>query len=405
MRKYIDLPLLHDHHNHVSLYAALEGIPDLGGLEPPAAYALLAAQPRGALSLVKGWRTELLPLGEPELAGLPPLLILNFSLHGYALTPSALPFVAELWPEFAERHADRAWGEAHLPSLFVFDSRVGGLTMEKLRAFMEGLASVGTGSVEDMSTAGSDALKLIASSPYAQRIISWATPLVYKGLGLEEKKRVEGMKLFLDGALGARSAALGESFLGGGEGFLVYREEALLAELARVASASKRVAMHAIGSLAIEQGLTALESLASDGLRFDRPRLEHVQFISLSQARRAKALGVVLSVQPNFNSDSVDYLDRLPQGLAARNDPFRMLIDEAGFVPGEDLVLGSDGMPQGPEYALRMSLFPPVEAQRLSLAEFISGYGKARGLPGAMSPKGIRLEVDEEARSLKRVDS
>jgi len=404
MKKYIDVPLLHDHHNHVSLYAALEGIPDLGGLEPPAAYALLAALPRDALSLVKGWRTEVLPLGERELEGLPPLLILNFSLHGYALTPSALPFVAELWPEFAERHADRAWGEANLPSLFVFDSRVGGLTMEKLSAFMEGLAAVGTGSVEDMSTAGSDALRLIASSPFAERIVSWATPLVYKNLGAEDKERVEGLKLFLDGALGARSAALGEPFLGGGEGFLVYSEKSLLAELADVASSSKRVAMHAIGPLAIEQGLAALESLASDGLRFDRPRLEHVQFISLGQARRAKALGLVLSVQPNFNSDSLDYLDRLPQGLAARNDPFRMLIDGAGFVPGEDLVFGSDGMPQGPEYALRMSLFPPVEAQRLSLAEFLCGYGKARGLPNTMPPQGLRLEIDEEMRSLKKVD-
>jgi hypothetical protein len=405
MKTRIELPLLHDHHNHVSLYAALGGLPDLGGLEPRAAYALLAAQPRDALSLVKGWRTELLPLGRPELEGLPPLLILNFSLHGYALTPSALPFVAELWPEFAERHADRAWGEAHLPSLFVFDSRVGGLTAEKLSAFMEGLAAAGTGSVEDMSAAGVEALRLVASSSYAKRIVSWATPLVYRELGPEERRQVEGLKLFLDGSLGARSAALGEPYLGGGEGFLVYSGPGLRAELADIASSSRRVAMHAIGPLAIEQAISALEDLARDGLRFDRPRLEHVQFVSLAQARRAKALGAVLSVQPNFNSDSDDYLDRLPPGFAARNDPFRPLIDRAGFVPGEDLIFGSDGMPQGPEYALRMSLFPPSEGQRLSLSEFIAGYGKARGLPSNVPPAGLRLEVDEEARSLKRVDA
>lgn len=405
MKRRVELPLLHDHHNHVSLYAALGGLPDLGCLEPRAAYALLAAQPRDALSLVKGWRTELLPLGPRELEGLPPLLILNFSLHGYALTPSALPFVRELWPEFAERHADRAWGEAHLPSLFVFDSRLGGLTAGKLAAFMEGLEAAGTGSAEDMSTAGAEALRLIASSPYAQRIVSWATPAVYRELQPEDRERVEGLKLFLDGALGARSAALGEPFLGGGEGFLVYGKEALLSELAWVASSSRRVAMHAIGREAIEQGISALEELAREGLSFDRPRLEHVQFISLAQARRAKALGAVLSVQPNFNSDSVDYLDRLPPGLAAQNDPFRALIDNAGFVPGEDLVFGSDGMPQGPEYALRMSLFPPEEGQRLSLSEFISGYGPARGLPPASSPQGLSLEVDEEARKVKRVDA
>ena len=60
-------------------------------------------------------------------------------------------------------------------------------------------------------------------------------------------------------------------------------------------------------------------------------RLEHVQFITLPQARRAKDLGVILSMQPNFNSDSEDYADRLgPRDLEA-NNPFRMLIDQAGF--------------------------------------------------------------------------
>jgi predicted amidohydrolase YtcJ len=256
-----------------------------------------------------------------------------------------------------------------------------------------------------MSTAGADALSLIASSPYARRIVSWATPTVYRELQPEDRERVEGLKLFLDGALGARSAALGEPFLGGDEGFLVYKKEALLSELAWAASSSKRVAMHAIGREAIEQGVSALEELARDGLRFDRPRLEHVQFISLAQARRAKALGAVLSVQPNFNSDSVDYLDRLPPGLAAQNDPFRALIDGAGFLPGEDLLFGSDGMPQGPEYALRMSLFPPEEGQRLSLSEFIAGYGRARGFPSGTTLPGLRLEVDEEAREVKKVDA
>lgn len=403
MKRRIELPLLHDHHNHVSLYTALVGLPDLSGLGPEEAYSLLASQPKDSLTLVKGWRTETLPLGQAELEGLPPLLILNFSLHGYALTPAALPLVRELWPEFAERHADRAWGEANLPSLFVFDSRVGGLSAGKLAAFMEGLAALGVGSTEDMASAGAEALGLIALSPYSGRILSWATPAVYRDLGPAERGLVVGEKLFLDGSLGARSAALGEAYRGGGEGFLVYGEDELMDEIAEIAANGKRLSLHAIGPLAIEEALSSLEKLAADGLVLERPRLEHVQFIDPLQARRAKELGAVLSVQPNFNSDSTDYRDRLPAGFPERNDPFRMLIDEAGFLPGRDLIFGSDGMPQGPEYALRLSLFPPVPGQLLSLEEFVAGYGPALGLPAAPPPASI-FELDDEKRSLKKVE-
>ncbi|MCK7509969.1 MAG: hypothetical protein MZV70_42005 [Desulfobacterales bacterium] len=51
-----------------------------------------------------------------------------------------------------------------------------------------------------------------------------------------------------------------------------------------------------------------------------------------------------------------------------------MVIDEAGFIPGKTLILGSDGMPHGIEAALRNSLFPPFPQQRLTLEEFIAGY-------------------------------
>ena len=102
--------------------------------------------------------------------------------------------------------------------------------------------------------------------------------------------------------------------------------------------------------------------------------MEHAQLISLEQAKRAKDLGLIMSMQPNFNIDSVDYASRLPAGVAERNNPFRMLIDDAGFVPGTDLILGSDGMPHGVEYATEQSFNPAFESQKLSRKEFIAGY-------------------------------
>ena len=67
--------------------------------------------------------------------------------------------------------------------------------------------------------------------------------------------------------------------------------------------------------------------------------------------------------------------DRLPDGYPERNNPFRMLIDQVGYIPGDDLLFGSDGMPHGIREALRQSLFPPYAGQTLTLEEFVAGYG------------------------------
>lgn len=51
-----------------------------------------------------------------------------------------------------------------------------------------------------------------------------------------------------------------------------------------------------------------------------------------------------------------------------------MLIDYAGFIPGKDLIFGSDGMPHGMMSALQSSLFPPFPGQVLTMSEFKKGY-------------------------------
>ena len=86
--------------------------------------------------------------------------------------------------------------------------------------------------------------------------------------------------------------------------------------------------------------------------------------------------------------------------LLLRNNPFRMLIDQAGFEPGQDLIFGSDGMPHGIEYALQWSLFPLYPGQRLTVDELVTGYG--------VHPEGRGhsvLTVDPEARLVKLLAS
>ena len=397
MERRIELPLAHDHHTHASLYAAFTGLPDLGVRDAGEALAFLRRLPGDRLNLVRGWRSALLPLTRDDLATLPPLVLVNSSLHGFALSPAALPPVQKLWPELAERYDDRAWGERHLPDLFSFYGRVAGLDSAKLAAFMGSLADAGIGSVEDMTVSGPEALALFGSPPWTGRILSWATPAVWAGLGAGERAACRGQKVFLDGSLGARSAALDAPFLDGETGILVYGDEELEELLAGVAAEGCGLSLHAIGHRAIAQALEILGRVICSGPGFPLVRLEHAQFIDPGQARAARELGLQLSMQPNFNADSTDYADRLRSRHLAENNPFRMLVDTAGFRPGIDLVFGSDGMPHGPEEALRCGLFPPFKGQALSVAELAAGYGPARGTADSYSSH----LVDEENQRVR----
>lgn len=391
-------PWRFDRHTHVSLYAALRACPSLAGLRRSEALALLGKLPAGQVTLVLGWHSSQHAFSAEELETLPPLLLVNKSLHGIAMTPAARALLADLEPELVERHSDSAWCEQMLPRLMALYARFAPLTEGSLHAFMEDLQRLGIGAAEDMLLTDAQALGVMTHSLWARRLRYWATPEVFRSLTEEEQWRLEGLKLFTDGALGARTAALSEPFLGGAEGLLLYSDEELHAILTELHPFRKALAIHAIGDRAVEQVIVCLERLDSAGLRFPAIRLEHAQFITEPQACRAKALGLVLSMQPNFNSDSVDYSDRLEASWLARNNPFRMLIDRVGFQPGKDLIFGSDGMPHGVEYAFQWGLFPAFEGQRLQLDELLAGFGEAPESEG-----GCLLEIDQDSRSVRLI--
>jgi predicted amidohydrolase YtcJ len=386
-----------DRHSHVSLYAALEGCPDLSACgDPSGALALMRGLPADRLSLVRGWHSGRLPLSAADLADLPPVLLVNLSLHGLRLSPAAARLLRDTDPELVERHTDPAWCERNLDRLLVLYGRTAGLTPAKLEAWIQGLEAVGIGAVEDLLLTGTEAWRTMRASRWADRMPWWTVPAIFETLPAEAQAECAGLKVFTDGALGARTAALDEPFLGGEPGLLLHAGEALRCALADLHAYGKPLAVHAIGDRAIGQALDVLEDLDRQGLRFPLVRLEHVQFITEPQARRARELGLVLSMQPNFTSDSADYADRLDRARLARNNPFRMLIDRVGFRPGRDLIFGSDGMPHGLAWAARWSLFPPFEGQRLGLEELLAGYGAA---PGSLAPR--ELVVDEAAQSVR----
>ena len=124
--------------------------------------------------------------------------------------------------------------------------------------------------------------------------------------------RLGQVKVFADGALGPRTAAMIDPYLGepGNYGLTVTDKEALQELAVRAAANGLALSVHAIGDKANHDVLDVFESLrlaeapeARDRLRH---RIEHVQLLHPSDFARLGRLNVVASMQPlHATSDMV----------------------------------------------------------------------------------------------------
>ncbi len=195
------------------------------------------------------------------------------------------------------------------------------------------------------------------------------------GLGSDWLK-VGGVKVFCDGALGARTAAISRPYADdlGNRGMLVHKRRDLEEILATANEADLQLAIHAIGDRGIGEVLKVLAGILEETPRQDaRHRIEHLELPSHSHLEEMERLGIVASMQPNFigewgGTDGM-YLSRLGRERTARNNPFREVLDT-----GVKLVFGSDCMPFSPMYGIRSAAGAPHQAQRISLREAFAAY-------------------------------
>ncbi len=180
--------------------------------------------------------------------------------------------------------------------------------------------------------------------------------------------KLVGVKAFLDGSLGARTAALGEPYADdvddpANTGMLLFSSEELQALVRRAEGMGLQLFLHAIGDRAIGAALDAIEAEASPGNPL-RHRVEHMEVPTPEQLDRFKDLRVVASMQPNF---IVQWSD--PGGMNERRlGPERARTSEGlrdVWGRGIPLAFGSDGMPFGPLYGLQGAIHHPVEEQAL----------------------------------------
>ena len=153
---------------------------------------------------------------------------------------------------------------------------------------------------------------------------------VRSGYG-DERLRVWGVKSFLDGSLGSRTA---EMLDGGGVTGIPQGE--LVELVRRCAVAELNVCLHAIGDAAVRRALDALQPFGR-AWRLWRPRIEHAQCVHRDDVPRFAASGVIASMQPLHAVSDREMVEKLWPGRVEASYAWGALA-RAGAV----LAFGSD---------------------------------------------------------------
>ena len=115
----------------------------------------------------------------------------------------------------------------------------------------------------------------------------------------DERLDVRSVKLYTDGALGSRGAALLEPYddAPDSSGLLFAERDALISKIAAANAKGFQVGVHAIGDRANRVTLDAFESVQGDAPSQLRNRIEHAQVVSLEDIPRFAELGLIASMQ------------------------------------------------------------------------------------------------------------
>jgi predicted amidohydrolase YtcJ len=168
------------------------------------------------------------------------------------------------------------------------------------------------------------------------------TPWLY-----DDRLRLEGLKLFADGALGSRGAWLKQPYADDpkNSGNRLLTGTQLRNLMSRAAMDHFQVAVHAIGDAANAEVLGAIDDLAKDFTGDRRWRIEHAQIVDPADLPRFGQHGIVASMQPvHQTSDRLMAEARLGPNRLAGAYAWRSMIEN-----GAALAFGSDSPVEKPE--------------------------------------------------------
>ena len=309
----------------------------------------------------------------------------------------------EGWLRRAAHHAVR---EAALGSL------TAGQRMAAQSHMLRHAASLGIGSVHEMNgpqIGGYDDVRqlqsLVAEGGLPDVVVYWGQTAADGGLEHVRDLGAHGAggDLFVDGALGSRTACLRSPYRdeAGASGALYLDADAIADHLVRCTLAGVQAGFHVIGDAAMDAVIDGLQSAATtldpERIRAAGHRLEHAEMLDEQQISVLADLAVVASVQPAFDAawggEDGMYADRLGADRGTGLNPFSAM---AGA--GIALVLGSDApvTPLDPWGAVRAAVLHRTPSQRLDLRSALDSHTRT-GHAAVGDPASGRLETGAPA--------
>jgi predicted amidohydrolase YtcJ len=182
---------------------------------------------------------------------------------------------------------------------------------EALKGAMIKTASVGITSMHDAGTSlkvwrlleslnseNKMAVRVYAMADGASDMLSH---LCESGVSIDPSAMLtaRSVKLYSDGALGSRGAALLEDYSddAGNRGLMIESQDTLTQHATRAVGCGLQVNIHAIGDRGNRATLNVLEASTNPSDQ-GRHRIEHSQVVALGDMQRFKSLGLIASVQP-----------------------------------------------------------------------------------------------------------
>ncbi len=197
-----------------------------------------------------------------------------------------------------------------------------------------------------------------------------------KQLEPSELCRPVGLKLVVDGSIGARTAAVSRPYAATEERGVLLLSRNEIAEIAeRALRQGVQLATHAIGDVAVDAVISAYEDADAESVPDHRHRLEHLEVFPKpldEHLGKLKRTGLIASMQPGFieswGHKNGLYGERFGAEWAKTN------AFDAVKRAGIPLCFGSDSMPIGPIYGIRGAVNHPCRDFAMSIGDAIDAH-------------------------------
>ena len=368
-------PGLTDAHGHLrgigmrEMTLNLEGTPSIVALQD-AVRTQIADTPKGELIFGRGWIETHWPEGRfPNAADLDavstdhPIILKRADGHAVVVNSAALEragITADTQPPFG---GDILRTNTGAPSGMLIDNAqdlVSAVGNQELSEARKEAAYVKAGEV--YAAYGWTGIHFMSSYPEDTQLINRLSDegklglRVYNALDngpaalkvletpdLDGKVITRAIKLYSDGALGSRGAALLAPYDDdkGNSGLITLKPEETLELLKHALSKGLQINTHAIGDrgnrLVLDLYEKAFAAVPENERAIAQPRwrIEHAQILSLDDIKRFTKLGVIPSMQPSHAIGDLHFaVDRIGVKRLAGGYSWRSLIDSGVIIPG-----------------------------------------------------------------------